>query len=77
MPVGAAAEVHGAYPGRTVALRADIDALPVKEQTGLPFASLTPGIMHACGYDLHIAVMAGASLLLQEQRRRLHGTTRP
>lgn len=64
-------------PGsKTVALRADIDALPVEEKTGLPFASQNPGIMHACGHDCHIAMLLGGARLLQEQRQELHGNVK-
>ncbi|MFZ5762521.1 MAG: M20 metallopeptidase family protein [Thermodesulfobacteriota bacterium] len=55
---------EGATP--TVALRADIDALAVHEQTGLPFASASPGIMHACGHDGHVAMLLGAARLLKD-----------
>ena len=48
-PTGAMADIKGGKPGKTVALRADIDALPVEEHTGLPFASKVDGVMHACG----------------------------
>ena len=47
---------------RTVVLRADIDALPVSERTGLPFASVNEGVMHACGHDMHAAALLGALL---------------
>lgn len=51
-------------PGRTVVLRADLDALPIQEETGLPFASQNPGIMHACGHDGNTAILLGASAIL-------------
>ncbi|HKK07752.1 MAG TPA: amidohydrolase, partial [Gemmatimonadota bacterium] len=53
--------------GPAVALRGDIDALPIEEDTGLPFASGRPGVMHACGHDVHAAWAAGAALLLAER----------
>ncbi|WP_454293967.1 amidohydrolase [Salana multivorans] len=57
-------------PGhRRIALRADLDALPVTEETGLPFASLKPGVSHACGHDVHTAVVLGAGLALAELSR--------
>lgn len=57
----------------TVALRADIDALPVEEHTGLPFASQNPGVMHACGHDCHIAMLLGGVRILMEHRDQLKG----
>ena len=59
--------------GPTVALRADIDALPITEDTGLSFSSETPGVMHACGHDCHTAMLLGAARLLQEMADQLPG----
>jgi amidohydrolase len=55
-------------PGRTVVLRADIDALPIEEQSGVEFASENPGAMHACGHDGHTAMLLGAARILAEER---------
>ena len=63
---GIVAELPGARPGPAIALRADMDALPIAEATGLPFASVHPGVMHACGHDGHSAMLLGAALLLLE-----------
>lgn len=65
-------------PGRTLLLRADIDALPIQECTGLPFASRNPGVMHACGHDTHIAMLLGAAKILMEPsvRETLRGKVR-
>jgi amidohydrolase len=60
--------------GRTVLARADTDALPVTEATGLDYASTTPGVMHACGHDMHIAALLGAAKLLAGQREAWSGT---
>jgi amidohydrolase len=76
LPVGIVAEVRGAQPGPTVAIRSDIDALPVTEETGLDFASESDGKMHACGHDFHMATVLGAALMLQEVREHLAGTVR-
>ncbi len=58
---------------RRVLLRGDMDALPMPEETGLPFASTTPGIMHACGHDAHVAMLAGAAELLCARAESLSG----
>ena len=76
MDVGAVAEIRGGFPGPTVAFRADIDALPVDEQSGVEFSSEVPGVMHACGHDFHTSVMLGAAILLQRERENLHGSLR-
>jgi amidohydrolase len=67
------AVLWGARPGPTYLLRGDMDALPVHEDTGLPFASQNPGAMHACGHDTHVAMLLGAARLLAERRDELTG----
>ena len=64
------ADLRGGRPGPTVALRSDHDALPIEEETGLPFASKNPGVMHACGHDGHTAMMLGVATVLAAARRR-------
>lgn len=68
--------VIGTGKAPVIALRADIDALPIQEQTSLPYASRTPGVMHACGHDFHAACMLGAALLLKEREETLRGTVK-
>jgi amidohydrolase len=67
------AVLRGARPGPTYLLRGDMDALPVKEDTGLPFSSEVPGAMHACGHDTHVAMLLGSARLLAERRDELAG----
>jgi len=67
------AVLRGGRPGGTVLLRGDMDALPVTERTGLPFASRIDGAMHACGHDLHTAMLAGAAMLLSARQADLAG----
>lgn len=64
---GLAADITGERPGATVAVRADIDGLPLEEETGLPFASRHPGRMHACGHDGHMAIVLGLARRLVER----------
>ena len=74
---GLAARIAGKDPEREIMLRADIDALPQTEQTEVPWRSQVPGVMHACGHDLHTAALCGAALLLSRaaQDGRLRPTT--
>lgn len=71
---GMVATLHGAVPGRHVLLRGDMDALPMPEETGLPFASQVQGAMHACGHDAHTAMLAGAARVLAARQADLKGT---
>ena len=73
LPTGTAALLRGALPGPTVGLRADLDALPITERTGAEFASRVPGVMHACGHDIHMAALLGAARLLAARREQLAG----
>ncbi len=70
------ATLRGARPGPTILLRADMDALPMTEETGLPFASQHEGRMHACGHDAHVAMLAGAARLLARRRDTFAGTVK-
>ncbi|WP_303181601.1 M20 family metallopeptidase [uncultured Butyricimonas sp.] len=58
---------------KCVAIRADMDALKVTEETGLPFCSLNPGMMHACGHDMHMAMVLGATVVLKSREQELNG----
>ena len=73
---GVVADLAGGKPGPIIGLRADMDALPVQEQTDLPFASEHPGMMHACGHDMHMAAVLGAAKILAAHRDELPGTVR-
>ncbi|WP_437629990.1 M20 metallopeptidase family protein [Sorangium sp. So ce854] len=73
---GIIADLEGERPGRTVLLRADMDALPVEEQSGHDFPSETRGVMHACGHDAHVSALLGAATLLAERRGRIAGKVR-
>ena len=67
------ATIEGVAPARTILLRADMDGLPLSEGSGLPFASEHEGRMHACGHDIHVAMLVGATRLLMERRADWHG----
>jgi amidohydrolase len=67
------AVLRGGKPGKTVLLRGDMDALPVTERSGVPYASTIDGAMHACGHDLHTAMLAGAARLLCARQDELAG----
>ncbi|WP_343552979.1 M20 family metallopeptidase [Pantoea sp.] len=73
---GVMVDIVGDHPGKTVLLRADMDALPIHEQTGLPFSSQYPGKMHACGHDIHTATLLGVAAIVPHYRAQLHGTLR-
>ena len=70
---GIAAMLTGDKPGPTVMLRGDMDALPMPEDTGLDFASKVDNVMHACGHDTHVAMLAGAAKMLSERKATLPG----
>ncbi len=70
---GTAALLQGGHPGKTLVLRADIDALPVQEETGAEDASQRPGFMHACGHDIHVTGLLGAAMALCRIKDELHG----
>ena len=74
LKTGLIAEIGSGQP--VVALRADIDALPILEQTNLPYQSQNPGVMHACGHDFHQTSLLGAAALLKEKEDQLEGTVR-
>ncbi|MEY8563366.1 amidohydrolase [Bifidobacterium pseudolongum] len=76
METGVVAQITGAHAGPTVALRADIDGLPIHEDSGLDFASANPGVMHGCGHDLHMASLLGAVFWLSAHRELIGGTVR-
>ena len=68
--------LRGAKPGKTIGLRADMDALPITEDSGVEFASQNPGVMHACGHDAHTAALLGAAKLLAAHRDELCGNVK-
>ncbi len=73
---GVVAVLEGNSPGPVIAIRADMDALPMEELTGLPFASRNKGFMHACGHDGHVAIALGAAGVLSQVRHALRGSVK-
>lgn len=76
MKTGVLAELKGAMPGPVLAIRSDIDGLPVTEQTGLSYASKIEGRMHACGHDVHVATVLGCASVLADMKKHIPGTVR-
>ncbi|MBO1626978.1 M20 family metallopeptidase [Bacillus arachidis] len=70
------ARLTGKRPGKTIAIRADMDALPIREENQFEFVSKNPGVMHACGHDGHIAMLLGTVYTLVEQREKIQGEIR-
>lgn len=71
---GIVGTLKGGKPGRTIALRADFDALPIQDEKDVPYKSTVPGVMHACGHDLHTATLLGVAKVLSEVRDDIPGT---
>lgn len=70
---GVVALIEGAHPGPTLAFRGDIDALPIIEDSDAPYASNNPGVMHACGHDVHTTLGLGVARYLWKKREQIHG----
>jgi amidohydrolase len=73
---GVVGVLNGKRKGKTLALRADMDALPITEQTNLPYKSKNKGLMHACGHDAHMACVIGAATILSELKDQLNGNVK-
>lgn len=73
---GVVGVIEGGRPGPVLAIRADMDALPIEEKSGLPFASTKPGLMHACGHDIHTTTLLGVAAVLKELAPQLSGTVK-
>lgn len=66
--------IKGQHEGKVIGVRSDMDALPIKEETGLPFSSKNVNVMHACGHDGHMAILLGIAKILSEKKEDIHGT---
>ncbi len=73
---GVVGTLKGARDGKTIALRADMDALPIQETSDIPYKSINAGIMHACGHDGHTAMLLGTAEALSQKTEKLHGTVK-
>src|SRR5712692_8839902 len=73
---GIIADLEGSQPGKAVALRADMDALPIQEETEVQFKSRNQGVMHACSHDAHTAMLLGVAKVLAERKGELKGRFR-
>ncbi len=73
---GVGGRVGGGRPGKTVLLRADMDALPILEENQTGYASQSPGVMHACGHDAHTSILLGAARVLADRKAELRGTVK-
>ncbi len=73
-PTGLVATIKGNHPGKTVALRSDMDALKITQKNDVPYKSRTEGKMHACGHDAHMAILLGAAKMLMDSLDEIHGT---
>jgi amidohydrolase len=71
---GVVALLRGTQPGASIAVRADMDALPIQEMTGLPYKSLNPGVMHACGHDVHTSIALGTAMVLSTLKDKIKGS---
>ena len=76
METGVSALIRGVHDGPTICIRNDMDALPIQERTGLPFASCVESVCHCCGHDIHAVTALYCAKLLQERREALHGNVR-
>lgn len=74
--MGIVATIEGSHPGRVIALRADMDALPIMETNNVSYRSKRDGVMHACGHDSHMAILLGTGLALQQSRNKWAGTVK-
>lgn len=73
---GIVASIDGALPGKTIAFRADFDALPINDEKDVPYKSTVPGVMHACGHDGHTAALLAFAKIVQQNKEQLKGSIR-